>query len=207
VGTPDPGLLGSLARFVLPAALVTAGAGVGVYALLYTRVLRGFSNPDLVPAGVISDFESYTGLSSGDTGFTEAAATIGAQTGLSTFVSLAAFVLVLFLEPPSRFFASWTAPSPDKRPAILVAGLVVAFGAVLFTPALSNYFGLTGPAEPVFETVLPALVLWFVALSAAFRFRLLDRVLGLDLLPRPRPVDTATDRLRTDRPVTDGLRA
>jgi cation-transporting ATPase E len=30
----------------------------------------------------------------------------------------------------------------------------------------------------VFAAVLPALVLWFVVLSAAYRFRLLDRVLG-----------------------------
>ena len=62
--------------------------------------------------------------------------------------------------------------------------LIVAFVAVLFTPALSDYFGLTGPARPVFTTVLPALVLWFAALTAAYRFRLLDRVLGLDQLPQ-----------------------
>jgi cation-transporting ATPase E len=35
----------------------------------------------------------------------------------------------------------------------------------------------------VFTTVLPALVLWFVALSAAYRFRVLDRMLGIDQLP------------------------
>ena len=38
----------------------------------------------------------------------------------------------------------------------------------------------------MFTTVLPALVLWFAALSAAFRFRLLDRLLGLDRLPSSR---------------------
>ena len=92
-------------------------------------------------------------------------------------------MLILFLEPPNRFFASWTRPSPDRRPALLVVVLVVVFAAVLFTPALSNYFGLTGPALPVFTTVLPALVLWFAALTAAYRFRLLDRVLGIDDLP------------------------
>ncbi|WP_245159634.1 HAD-IC family P-type ATPase [Blastococcus sp. CT_GayMR19] len=179
---PDPHLLASLARFVVPAALVTAAGGVGVYAYLYTLVSSGLSASD-IPAGVIADFEGYTGISSADAGFTEAAATIGAQTGLSTFVSLASFVLVLFLEPPTRFFASWTRPSPDKRPAILVGVLVLVFAAVLFTPALSDYFGLTGPAPPVFTTVLPALVLWFGALSAAYRLRLLDRVLGIDSLP------------------------
>ena len=35
----------------------------------------------------------------------------------------------------------------------------------------------------MFTTVLPALVLWFVALSAAYRFRVLDRALGLHELP------------------------
>ena len=35
---PDPNLLGTLGRFVLPAAVLTAGGGVAVYAALYTRV-------------------------------------------------------------------------------------------------------------------------------------------------------------------------
>jgi cation-transporting ATPase E len=56
-------------------------------------------------------------------------------------------------------------------------------GAVLFVPVLSDYFGLTHAAEPVFQAVLPALVIWFVLLSAAYRFRVLDRSLGLDELP------------------------
>jgi len=56
--------------------------------------------------------------------------------------------------------------------------LIAVFGAVLVVPALSNYFGLTGPA-PVFTLVLPALVLWFATMTAAYRYRLLDRILGL----------------------------
>ena len=182
---PDPDLLASLARFVIPAAVITAAGGVAVYAYLYTTVLRGFARPNL-PPDLITAFEGYTGVSYGDTGFTEASATIGAQTGLSTYVSLAAFGLILFLAPPSRFFASWTRPTGDRRPALLVAGLAAVFVAVLFTPALSDYFGLTGPAPPVFDAVLPALGIWFVLLTAAYRFRLLDRLLGLDDLPRTR---------------------
>jgi cation-transporting ATPase E len=57
------------------------------------------------------------------------------------------------------------------------------FAAVLFVPALSSYFGLTNAARPVFQAVLPALVLWFAALTAAYRLRLLDRILGLGDLP------------------------
>lgn len=180
---PEPDLLGSLARFVIPAAVITAACGVGVYAFLYTAVARGLASPN-VPTDVISAFQRYTGLTYGvDANFTTAAATIGAQTGLSTYVSLAAFGLILFLEPPTRFFAAWTRPTADKRPVVLVVVLLAAFVGVLFTPALSDYFGLTGPARPILIAVLPAVVIWFAALSAAYRWRLFDRVLGLDQLP------------------------
>ena len=176
---PDEHLLGNLARFVIPAAVVTAGFGTAVYAFLYEHVSQ-FLSVGRTPAQVISEFESYTGLTYTDADFTVAAATIGAQTGLSTFVCLASFVLVLFLAPPSRFFAAWTPPVADRRPTLLVVGLVVAFAAVLFVPALSNYFGLTAGNSFVVRIVGVAVVLWFAALSAAYHFRLLDRVLGLE---------------------------
>jgi cation-transporting ATPase E len=179
---PDRHLLANLARFVIPTAVITAGFGTAVYTSLYQLVGQGFST-GRTPAQVITEFERYTGLTYRvDTDFPTAAATIGAQTGLSTFICLASFVLILFLAPPTRFFAAWTRPSDDRRPALLVAVLVAAFGAVVFVPALWSYFGLTGPSAPVFATVVPALVLWFAALTAAFRFRLLDRILGLDEL-------------------------
>jgi cation-transporting P-type ATPase E len=95
---PDEHLLGNLARFVVPAAVITGGFGTAVYAALYQRVTEGVSS-GRTPAEVIGQFESYTGLAYTDSEFTEAAATIGAQTGLSTFVCLASFVLILFLAP------------------------------------------------------------------------------------------------------------
>jgi cation-transporting ATPase E len=180
--TPDEHLLRNLARFVIPTAVVTAAYGTAVYAFLYERILRGVSS-GRTPAQVISAFESYTGLTYTDADFSTAAATIGAQTALSTFVCLASFVLILFLAPPARVFAAWTRPVSDRRPALLVVGLLVAFSAVLFVPALSTYFGLTNAAAPVFTAVLPALALWFVTLTVVFRLRLLDRVLGLGELP------------------------
>jgi cation-transporting ATPase E len=49
---------------------------------------------------------------------------------------------------------------------------------------VSNYFGLTGAAPPVYNTVLPVLAIWFLALGAAYRFRVLDHLLGLQDLPK-----------------------
>ncbi|GAA0905767.1 HAD-IC family P-type ATPase [Virgisporangium aurantiacum] len=191
---PDTRMLATLGRFVVPAALVTAGFGVAVYATLYQAITVGFGS-GRTPTQVIDEFENYTGLTYGtDTDFATASATIGAQTGLSTFMCLASFVLILFLAPPSRLFAAWTHPTTDRRPVLLVAALVAVFAAVLFVPALYTYFGLAGPAAPVFVIVLPALALWFAALTAAFRLRLLERVLGLDDLPdTQRPFPAATD--------------
>ena len=65
-----------------------------------------FLSSSSAPAHVIAAFETYTGLHHGDPGFVAASAAIGAQTGLSTFFCLASFVLILFIAPPSRFFAS-----------------------------------------------------------------------------------------------------
>jgi cation-transporting ATPase E len=177
---PDGRLLANLGRFVIPAAIVTAGFGTAVYAILYESVTE-FLTSGSAPAQVISDFEGYTGLTYGtDAGFVSAAAAIGAQTGLSTFFCMASFMLILFIAPPTRFFAAWTRPTDDRRPTLLVGVLIVVFAAVLFVPALSTYFGLTGPGPAVFSTVLPALVLWYAALTMVFRLRLLDRILGLD---------------------------
>ncbi|MGY2084920.1 HAD-IC family P-type ATPase [Blastococcus sp. SYSU DS0539] len=174
---PDPHLLANLGRFVVPAAVITAAGGVGLYAYHYTFLFAGLSRAG-TPAEVLDAFERYTGLSSDDVGFAEAAATIGAQTALSTFVSYAAFLLILFLKPPSRLFAAWACPDGDKRPAVLVAALVVAFSGLLFVPWFTDYFGLTEAAGPVFRTVLPALVVWFLVLTAAYRVRVLERALG-----------------------------
>jgi cation-transporting ATPase E len=182
---PDEQLLSNLARFVIPAAVVTTAFGTAVYAYLYRSVAAGFAS-GRTPAQVISAFESYTGLTYNDGEFATASSTLGAQTGLSTFVCLASFLLILFLAPPTRLFAAWTDPVTDRRPALLVAALSVAFAAVLFIPALYLYFGLTGPTSQVFSTVLPALALWFVTLSLTYRFRLLDRILGLGSLPSAR---------------------
>jgi len=78
---PDPHLLANLARFVVPVAIITGGFATAVYAFLLESVTE-FLGSGRTPAEVISDFESYTGLAYTDADFTEAAATIGAQTGL-----------------------------------------------------------------------------------------------------------------------------
>jgi cation-transporting ATPase E len=186
---PHPRLLLELARFVLPASVLTGGFAVAVYTYLYTTITQGFADPRIRDR-LAAEFSQYTGLTYGvDAGFVQEAATIGAQTGLSTFVSLASILLILFLEPPNRWFAGWTRPRADKRPGVLVAALLVGLIAALVVPSLRDYFGLTRPAGIVYETALPLLVVWFLALGAAYRLRVMDRLLGLPELVDDEPAE------------------
>jgi cation-transporting ATPase E len=186
---PHPRLLLDLARFVLPASILTAAFAVVAYTYLYTSITRAFDDPN-IRARVIAEFERYTGLTYGvDADFVSAAATVGAQTGLSTFVSLASILLILFLAPPVRLFAAWTRATSDWRPAVLVVALLAGLLAALMVPSLSSYFGLTRPAGIIYDTALPLLLLWFLALNAAYRLRLMDRLLGLTDLVAPEPED------------------
>ena len=188
---PDRHLLLNLARFVLPAAVLTTGFAVAVYTFLYTRISRGFADPDDRDR-LVTVFQPYTQLVYGvDPRFVEAAATVGAQTGLSTFVSLASLLLILFLEPPHRVFAVWRPPSPDRRQAVLVVALLVALLTALVVPTLRDYFGLTRPAGIVYAITLPLLGLWFLVLGAAYRLRVMDRLIGLPDLQADRPAGSS----------------
>ncbi|WP_327011757.1 HAD-IC family P-type ATPase [Dactylosporangium sp. NBC_01737] len=174
---PDPGLLGSLGRFVAPAAVVTAVFGVALYAILY-RSVQGGIVAHHVPPELVVRFEEFTGLLRSDATFADQVATVVAQTGLTVFTSLTAFTLILFLEPPWRVFAGWTTVRTDRRPAALVAALVAILLVILAVPALSHYFSLV-PNPLVFIGVAVFLPPWFLALRTVWRRNLLQRILGL----------------------------
>ena len=190
---PRDDLLASLARFVVPVGVLTAGFGTAVYAVLFRLVsalLDGAAAPQLV-----AGWERYTGISAADPGFVAAAAALGGQSGLSVFVSTTAIVLILLLEPPHRIFTAWTGVSPDRRPTWLALGLFLVFVVVLLVPATRDYFGLTAPDPPVVLAAGVAVVLWFVAVSVALRHRVLERLLGLHpgSGPHPAPAPAAAN--------------
>jgi cation-transporting ATPase E len=178
---PDRRMLGRIARFVLPAGVVTAVFAVALYTVAYTLVRSGLRE-GLVPLDAVQRFEAYTGVAGGDDSFVALASVGVAQTALSSFTSVTAFALLLFLEPPSRLFTGWASVSSDKRPALLALGLLTTLFAVLLTPPLADYFQLLRPGGFMLPMVALTTVLWFFTLRACWRHGLLDRLLGP---PRP----------------------
>ena len=175
------GLLPSLARFVVPVAMVTTLMGAGIYAIDQEVVL----NSPLV-GGDISDrvkqvYESYTGVPFGSEGYENIVATVTAQGSLSMFVSWTAILLILFLEPPGHFFLGWRKEvSPDKRPAVLAAVLFVVLLIVWTVDPLGYYFGVLVKPWFITAAIMGAVAVWFFLVRAIWRASLLDRFLGLN---------------------------
>ena len=183
----DARMIGSLARFVGPASLITAAFAAAIYVVVYQLVEVGIGRGE-VPSDVLQRFSAYTGVDGSEAGFVDAAATITAQTALSTFTSVTAFILILFLAPPRRFFAGWTRPVKDTRPARLVLCLFAVFAIILAFPPTAHYFALL----PAFKVLLPVILItvpiWFFLLRGMWRHRLLERI--LDLPPAPSAAET-----------------
>ena len=163
---------------------MTAVFAVGLYAGFYTLIRSGLSK-GFIPADAVRRFEAFTGLTGSDTSFATLAATGVAQTVLSMFTSVTAFLLILFLAPPTRLFTGWAGVDRDKRPALLAAGLLAAFLAVLLPPVTADYFSLLRPGGPEIPVVTASTVVWFFALRACWRHALLERLLGLPTPARP----------------------
>lgn len=176
----DAGLLASLARFVFPAAIVTMLMAVSIYIVDYNLLLNSpLTEADEVWARQI--FESYTGVSAESAAYRNAVATVLAQGSVSIFISWTACLLILFLEPPSRFFLGWRKEvSPDKRPALLATGLFVLFWIIWSYDPLGYYFGILVKPFTINMTLMALVVVWFFLIRAIWRTGLFERFLGLD---------------------------
>ncbi|MBX3013947.1 MAG: HAD-IC family P-type ATPase [Caldilineaceae bacterium] len=169
-------LLPALVRFVLPFALWTMLVAVVVYSFAHTQMMGNLENTTIPPRAV-EFFEMVTGLTYGvDADFATVAATLVAQTQLSTFVSLAAMLLVLFLQPPFAFFAVWRPVSPDRRPAYLTVLLMALFLFVIGIPPVAAYFGIINVPWRASGMLLLGLLIWFLGFRFILQKRWFDRL-------------------------------
>ncbi|MCB9150075.1 MAG: hypothetical protein H6641_15065 [Caldilineaceae bacterium] len=174
-------ILSSLARFVIPVALLTMLLGVGVYLFDYNGAKNAATDSSL-PRKSLQAYLDYTGVTLDDANLGETVGTVSAQGALSTFISYTAFMLLLFLEPPFPFFTGWRKKvSSDKRPAWLALILFGVFQIIYFIPALGFYFGIL--RKPMFVTVglILLAVVWMFLIRAIWRYHLFERFLGMTI--------------------------
>ncbi len=172
-------LLSSLARFVFPVAIVTMLMAVAIYVIDYRSLLTSpLTSED--QAWAVELFESYTGVEAGTTAYSNAIATVLAQGSVSMFISWTACLLILFLEPPSRFFLGWrTEVSLDKRPAWLALALYLLFWIIWSYDPLGAYFGILVKPFFISAIIMGVVVVWFFVVRTVWRLQLFERFLGL----------------------------
>ncbi|HEY5495601.1 MAG TPA: HAD-IC family P-type ATPase [Candidatus Limnocylindrales bacterium] len=154
----------TLARFVVPAAVLSSLAGLVVLFGVIEMQLGGL--------------DAIRGPGPVHTAALDAAIAV-AQSALTSFLVLSGLVLVVFVEPPIGLVAAIEPPTRDWRATILAASLAALYLVLLATAWGRAIFALhpVGPAE--LAVVVAAVVAWAAALQATWRYRVVERFLGI----------------------------
>jgi cation-transporting P-type ATPase E len=140
----------TLARFVVPAAVVSSLMGLFVF---YGSLLLAGSSTE--------------------------ASLDAARTALTAFLVAAGLFLILFVEPPVPWFAVAEPVTHDRRPAWLAVALGIGFVIVLFVPFARDWFSLSLPGPHDALLVVIGIAAWLLLVRTFWERRLVDRFLGL----------------------------
>jgi cation-transporting ATPase E len=170
--TPAPrsGQVPRLVHFILPPVVTTS-----VLALLLFAGMYLLHNAHLGALNVLSG-SGTDGSSPGD-------ALAISETALTTFLVCTGLVLIIFVQPPTRWWVGGNPLSGDWRSTRLAIGLLLLFLIISLVPVLRSLFLLSPLTVQEYALVLGAVVLWLFIVRWIWRARLLGRFLGIDLGP------------------------
>ena len=131
----------------------------------------------------IASFQEYFGinytLSSVDQYHAELAHLI-AQTSLTSFTVFASLLLVVFVEPPIKFFVGGDEFSGDWRPTLLAIALLVGYLIILFVEPLRAFFEMVDLPVLAHVGIAAITLIWLLLLRMAWRQRWMEHFLGVE---------------------------
>lgn len=167
-------LIRSLLHFVLPATISVSLVGI----LVYLGYLAWQMTPLFeILQGNLSLEEATRIITVNDL---RHSLTI-ARTALVTALMLCSLILILFLKPPGRIWVGGASLSGNKRYVALVLAMIVAFLSVMFWSPLRRFFDLDPLGFVDFGLIGLVVFAWALGLRSFWRYRVLDRFLGVDL--------------------------
>ena len=156
---PNEGLVRSLLRFVVPAAVLSSLGGLVVfYAALELEIGR-----------LGGTMESTAAI---------AAALPIAQTAVTAFLIAAGLFLVIFVEPPTPWWTGGTELSGDWKPTIMAVVLMLAVPVLVNVPLVNDFFSLNPLRLEYAGLVIAVTAAWVLLVRLFWRQRLLERFLG-----------------------------
>ena len=166
---PGPVPKGSLERrmlhFVLPASLT-----MSVFGLLVFAGFLFFGIQEYLAAHPLVEAQDILGI-----------VLPAAQTALVSFSILCGLLLLVFVEPPTHFWAGGDEFGGDRRPAFLALGLMVGYVVFLAMPSLRSFFDFAPISIFGHLVIAAAAVVWMFVIRWTWRSKLVERFFSLDL--------------------------
>jgi cation-transporting ATPase E len=157
------GLLRRLWHFVLPASLTLGLAGLAVF-LAYSFLGSG------VHLAIVR-----MGGSEADLGVS--------QSAMTHFALLCGLFLIVFAQPPTRFWVGGDELSGDRRPALLALVLLAAYVVILALPPLRGFFDLASLGGWSYLLLGAAAAVWAFLLRWIWRAGWMERFLDVERVP------------------------
>jgi cation-transporting ATPase E len=105
-----------------------------------------------------------------------------AQTMLTYTVITCGILLIIFVEPPTKWWVGGDDLSGDWRPTILAVGLLLLFAVFLVVPFLRDFYGLIVLRSWTHYLAIGlAAAIWSVSVRVVWRANLVERYLNVDL--------------------------
>ena len=170
-------------HFTIPAAIGVFIFGLLIYTSVFLFMEGDFANRVITPE-VVTALERYVSVDVSKLNETEVksvAVRLYAQTALTTFFIFASVILMLFAQPPLKWFTGGSPYHGSKIPLIAAVIILIIFFVLMAIPFV-RAVGQLLPL-PVWMTALIAAVtvVWMVLQRAAWRSNLFERFLGLEL--------------------------
>ncbi len=160
----------SLLHFILPAATTMALLALAVYVYYYQGAVEDLPIELQQPTLALTEDASAT-----------PSATALARDASTTSLILCGLVIIIFAEPPTKFWTGGDELSGDWRPTYLALGMLAAYVAILSSPTLRDFFDLNLLGFWDYVGILVLVAAWAAALRTIWRLRLFDRFLGVRL--------------------------
>ncbi|MGB3715231.1 MAG: HAD-IC family P-type ATPase [Candidatus Promineifilaceae bacterium] len=139
-----------------------------------TRRLAHFVIPAVLSIGIVG-FAVYlfSLIQSNDESY--------ARTMLTYFTVICGIILLIFVEPPTKWWAGGDVLSGDWRPTRLAIGLLILFVICVVIPSFREFYGLTLLRQTShYVIIVLATIIWVFGLRFIWRRRLVERYLNME---------------------------
>lgn len=124
-------------------------------------------------------------------GFLEEQAILIAQTALTTFSLFTGLLLILFVEPPLRWFVGGDGYSGDWRPTLVAGAMLGVYGLIVAITPLRKFFEIVNLPLWAYMALGGTALVWMLTVRLIWRRQLFSRFFNLETL-RP-DIDLSDD--------------